>query len=252
MFQQLYKTTFIFLFLSLFFNGVRSQTLPEITAQAWLIANEYGEVIEGIHTDEIRSIASITKLMTVMVTIDSKVSLTDVLQKPLYNKKVNRYDLIYMSLIKSDNSAAKMLCETYPGGYNECINAMNQKAYQLGMNNTTFVDPTGIYNANLSTAQDLVKMVMAARDYEIIKDASNTDKIIWDTTKKKKIYFNNTNNLVGSGINFLVSKTGWIRASGGCIVMMLETVKGVRTVILLGSKNTRTRVPEAYLLSTLY
>ena len=68
---------------------------------------------------------------------------------------------------------------------------------------------------------------------------------------RSKVQYNNTNTLVGKGVDFIVSKTGWIRASGGCIVMMLQTMNGIRTVILLGSKNTKTRIPEAFLVSKL-
>jgi serine-type D-Ala-D-Ala endopeptidase (penicillin-binding protein 7) len=245
------KTLVTGLLLSLLSSWVRADPLPSITAQAWLIADETGKIIEGTHTTDVRSIASITKLMTVMVVLDTKISLTEKLPKKLYNKVVTRQDLIDLAIIKSDNTAAKMLCDTYPSGYLDCITAMNKKAESLGMYKTSFVDPTGLYNDNVSTAEDLIKLVKAASYYPAITNASNTDKITWNTGKKKYIQFNNTNTLVGKGVDFIVSKTGWIRASGGCIVMMLETVHGIRTVILLGSKNTKTRIPEAHLISKL-
>ena len=243
---------FASLLLSLFSNGVKADPLPKLTAQAWLIADESGKIIEGTQTTEVRSIASITKLMTSMVVLDSGASLIEALPKKLYNRTVTRQDLIDLSIVKSDNTAAKMLCDTYPTGYNDCIAAMNKKAESLGMFKTSFVDPTGLFNDNVSTAEDLIKLVKAASTYTAIVMASNTDKITWNQSKKQAIQFNNTNTLVGKGVDFIVSKTGWIRASGGCIVMMLNTIHGVRTVILLGSKNTKTRIPEAYLLSKLY
>jgi D-alanyl-D-alanine endopeptidase (penicillin-binding protein 7) len=128
---------------------------------------------------------------------------------------------------------------------------MNDKAVQLKMENSTFTDPTGLYDTNVSTAEDLVKLVMAAKNYPTITNASNTSTIQWQITKKTRAIYHNTNNLVGKGVDFIVSKTGWITASGGCIVMMLRNEHGVRTVILLGSKNTKTRIPEAYLISKL-
>jgi D-alanyl-D-alanine carboxypeptidase len=70
--------------------------------------------------------------------------------------------------------------------------------------------------------------------------------------KKKTLTFHNTNTLVGKETEFIVSKTGWIRKSGGCIVMMLKTTNGIRTVVLLGSKSTKTRIPEAQMLASLY
>ena len=252
MVRQLYTILAIGILLALFHNGVRADPLPNITAQAWLIADENGKIIEGTHTTDVRSIASITKLMTVMVVLDSGASLTETVSKKLYNRNVSRQDLIDLAVVKSDNTAAKMLCDFHPQGYNDCIANMNKKAEALGMHKTSFVDPTGLFNDNVSTAEDLVKLVKAASGYSAIVNASNTDKITWTTGKKTTAQFNNTNTLVGKGVDFIVSKTGWIRASGGCIVMMVKTMNGIRTVILLGSKNTKTRIPEAYLVSKLF
>jgi len=225
---------------------------PTLTAQAWLVANSDGVILEGSHTTDIRSIASITKLMTSMVVLDSGQTLAEIIPKKLYNRKFTRQELLNLAIIKSDNNAAKMLCEYYPGGTFKCVEAMNNKANALGMNNSTFTDPTGLYNTNVSTAEDLIKLVMAAKNYPAIVNASNTSTIQWQINKKKYAIFHNTNRLVGTGIDFIVSKTGWITASGGCIVMMLNGEQGIRTVVLLGSKNTKTRIPEAYMVSKLH
>jgi D-alanyl-D-alanine endopeptidase (penicillin-binding protein 7) len=120
------------------------------------------------------------------------------------------------------------------------------------MMNTQYVDPTGLLNGNVSTAQDLVKLVIAASKYPIINEDSNKDAVKLPVNKKKTIAFNNTNKLVGKGHDFIVSKTGWITKSGGCIVMMLTTERGIRTVVLLGSKNTKTRIPEAKMIALAY
>jgi serine-type D-Ala-D-Ala endopeptidase (penicillin-binding protein 7) len=227
-------------------------TAEPLTAQSWLVADDNGNILEGVHTTDVRSIASITKLMTSMVVLDSGQSLTEVIPKKLYNRTFTRQELLNLAIVKSDNNAARTLCEYYPGGINRCVQAMNTKATQLKMENSTFTDPTGLYETNTSTAEDLVKLVMAAKNYPTITDASNTSTIGWQVNKKKHAIFHNTNSLVGKGVDFIVSKTGWITASGGCIVMMLRNEHGVRTVILLGSKNTKTRIPEAYLISRLY
>jgi len=224
---------------------------PTLTAQSWLVANSDGVILEGSHTTDIRSIASITKLMTSMVVLDGGQELAEIIPKKLYNRKFTRQELLNLAIIKSDNNAAKMLCEYYPGGTFKCVEAMNNKARTLEMNNSTFTDPTGLFNTNVSTAEDLIKLVMEAKNYPTIVDASNTSTIQWQINKKKYAIFHNTNRLVGTGIDFIVSKTGWITASGGCIVMMLKGEQGIRTVILLGSKNTKTRIPEAYMVSKL-
>ena len=223
-----------------------------LTAQSWIVADYNGRIFEGSNMTEVRSIASITKLMTAMVILDSGQSLTEIIPKKLYNKQLTREILIDLAIVKSDNNAAKLLCDYYPGGYDNCIHAMNNKAKTLGMNNSTFTDPTGLLHTNVSTAQDLIKLVFAASKYSLINTASNMNTIGWPINNKKNIEFKNTNTLVGSNHSFLVSKTGWISKSGGCIVMMMDTTNGIRTVVLLGSKNTKTRIPEAEMLATLY
>jgi D-alanyl-D-alanine endopeptidase (penicillin-binding protein 7) len=225
---------------------------PNLTAQAWLVADSNGKILEGSNMTEVRSIASITKLMTAMVVIDSGQSLSEIIPKKLYNKQLTRETLIDLAIVKSDNNAAKLLCDYYPGGYNNCIEAMNAKAMSLQMNNSMFTDPTGRMHTNVSTAHDLIKLVFAASTYPLIVEASNMDAVRWSIGKKKIAEFKNTNTLVGHGYKFLVSKTGFINKAGGCIVMMMDTKNGIRTVVLLGSKNTTTRIPEAKMLSMLY
>jgi len=225
---------------------------PALTAQAWLVADHNGKILEGSNMSEVRSIASITKLMTAMVVLDSGQSLTEIIPKKLYNKQLTREILIDLAIVKSDNNAAQMLCDYYPGGYKSCIDAMNSKASLLQMTNSVFTDPTGRMHTNVSTAHDLIKLVFAASTYPLIVQASNMDAVRWNISKKKNIEFKNTNSLVGHGYKFLVSKTGFINKAGGCIVMMIDTANGIRTVVLLGSKNTKTRIPEAKMLSMLY
>ena len=222
-----------------------------LTAQSWLVTDHNGTLLEGSNTTEVRSIASITKLMTTMVVLDSGQSLTEIIPKKLYNKQLTRETLIDLAIVKSDNTAAKMLCDYYPGGYNNCITAMNNKANSLQMNSSIFTDPTGRMHTNVSTAEDLIKLVFAASKYPLIVQASNMDAVRWNVNKKKTAEFRNTNSLVGHGYKFLVSKTGFINKAGGCIVMMIDTVHGMRTVVLLGSKNTKTRIPEAQMLAQI-
>ena len=157
-------------------------------------------------------------------------------------------------LIKSDNRAAETLCENFPAGRSACIVSMNFKAWNIGLTNTHYADPSGLNIMNVSTAEELIKIVMESSKYPVIVKASNTahGKIVQQAKKKRHhISYNNTNPLVASK-DFIVSKTGYIRASGGCIVMMLDTKIGRRIVVLLNSKNTRTRIPEADKLALAY
>jgi len=223
-----------------------------ITAQAWLVADENGKVLEGVNTGDVRSIASITKLITVMTVLDGNQSLDEIISTKLYHKQLSRRMLMEMAIVKSDNNAATILCEQYPGGYYECLHMMNRKVQELEMFDTRLLDSTGLRSENVSTPTDLLKLVQAASNYPFIVETSKLSDIKLQTKKNKWITLRNTNPLVGHGYDFIVSKTGFINKSGGCIVMKLKTLHGIRTVVLLGSKNTRTRIPEAAMISKLY
>lgn len=210
-----------------------------VTAEAWIVAHSDGQVIHAVNGDQVRSIASITKLMTTMVVLDSGQQLTQRLGRH------TRRELIQLAMIRSDNWAADHLCQHYPGGRQACVTAMNHKAASLGMFNTKFVDPTGLGVMNVSTGQDLIHLVRAAQNYPEIRADSQQP---WVRIGRQIVY--NTNRIVNS--DFLVSKTGYIRAAGGCVVMMLDTWIGQRIVILLGSRNTQTRIPEAQAVATLF
>ena len=216
----------------------------KITATSWLVADEDGRVLESRNADQSRSIASITKLMTAMVVLDSEQDLNERLGD------LTRKELLQLMLVKSDNLAAERLCENYYLGRSGCIGAMNRKAQSLGLENTHYADPSGLNIMNVSTAQELVQIVLASSKYPEIVEASNISQ--GKVKQKKHTYaFNNTNPLV-STYKFVVSKTGYIRASGGCIVMMLDAKIGRRIVVLLNSKNTKTRIPEAERIANIY
>jgi serine-type D-Ala-D-Ala endopeptidase (penicillin-binding protein 7) len=209
----------------------------KITATSWLVADGSGNIIESVNADQQRSIASITKLMTAIVILDAGQDLDEKING------ITRRDLLQLMLVKSDNHAANVLCNNYPTGRSGCISAMNHKAHSLDLHNTRYADPSGLGVMNVSTAHELVQLVIASSKYPEIVISSN---IAHGTIKKKKhnFSFNNTNPLVATK-DFIVSKTGYIQAAGGCIVMMLDTKIGQRIVIVLNSKNTRTRIPEA-------
>ena len=208
-----------------------------ITAQSWLETDDQGNLIEGSNITEVRSIASITKLMTVMAVLDLK---QDMQQKI---GKFTRGQLVQLALVKSDNDAAKALCDNFPGGRFECIRFMNEKANYLGMYRTKFVEPTGLSPMNISTALDLLKLVFEARHYPEIVKASQTP-VLNIQIGNKVLSFRNTNPVIGKRYNFIVSKTGSTKAAGSCIVVMVDTDLGRRIVILLGAKAGK-RLPEA-------
>jgi D-alanyl-D-alanine endopeptidase (penicillin-binding protein 7) len=226
---------------ALFYSGTATSTNAKpvpITATSWLVADASGKIIQGENTNQQRSIASITKLMTVMVVLDAHQELDESL------KKFSRRELIQLTLVKSDNQAAIELCEFYPGGKDSCIRAMNEKSRSLGLTQTRYIEASGLSVFNVSTAEELIKIVIAASGYKEIVQASRSSQVKIKN-KMKWFIFNNTNPIIGKRHEFVVSKTGYIKASGGCIVMMLDTDIGRRIVVVLGSKNTHTRIPEA-------
>jgi D-alanyl-D-alanine carboxypeptidase len=252
---------FLYIVGFLFSSFLHAET---VTAKSWLVADAEGKIIKGENTDAIRPIASISKLITAMIVIDSKQNLDEKItyrtfrSKARHHKKekvdksqyLTRRELLNMALIHSDNHAAGVLCSNYPGGTMGCLNAMNFKVARLGMMHTSLMDPTGLDNRNISTAEDLIILVQAARTYPLIVDASKKTKIEIKISRRW-VFFKNTNPMIGKDHRIVVSKTGFTNPAGGCIVMAMDTDLGQRTVVVLGSKNTHTRIPEAEFISNI-
>ena len=156
-------------------------------------------------------IASITKLMTAMVILDRGLDLeqrivlaredVDFLKgtrSRLRNGAVlTRNELLLLALMASENKAAAALGRTYPGGIEAFVAAMNQKAVELGMGDSRFVDATGLSSGNVSSARDLAKLVRAAHGYPLIREYSTQDKATV-TAFGRKVHYRNTNGLVRS------------------------------------------------------
>jgi serine-type D-Ala-D-Ala endopeptidase (penicillin-binding protein 7) len=222
---------------------VSTANAKDITATSWIVADYKGKIIDGENYREIRPVASVTKLMTAMVVLDANQDLDQKIK--LYTRR----ELIGLTITYSDNRAANILCESYPGGKYECVKAMNRKAKLLGLDYTQYHEPTGLSSMNVSTAEELVDIVLEASKYPEIVAASKSTTTVRD--KKRVVSFNNTNPITRKRDDVIVSKTGWIRASGGCLVMLVDTDLGKRVVVVLNSKTIKTRIPDAeYLLAT--
>ena len=219
----------------------------KITATSWLVADGYGNVIKSVNADQPRSIASITKLMTAMVVLDANENMTaEISNKRLRGLTVTRQQLLDLAVIKSDNQAADMLCKIYRRGYAGCIEDMNHKAKILGMNDTEFRDSTGLNNGNVSTARDLIVLLKAAEKYPEIVHASNQSvgEIVNKRKRKWTTWrYTNTNPLVAK-YQVIVSKTGYVRLSGGCLVMSIYVNGQKRLFVVLNSTTTRTRIRD--------
>jgi D-alanyl-D-alanine endopeptidase (penicillin-binding protein 7) len=215
----------------------------DLTARTWLVADASNQILGSKDTETVRPIASITKVFTVLTVMDAKQDLSQYIR---YNNgmMLTRQELIEMALVKSDNHAAELLCKHYQGGYGNCIGDMNANAYKWGLHQTTLVDATGLLPGNTSTATDLLKLLNIAEQNYLVVHASQKTKVEIKV-KKKWLIFKQTNPLVGHKHEFVVSKTGTTNAAGGCIILTVKTERGLRRVVVLASKNGRTRIPEA-------
>ena len=204
-------------------------------------------------------IASITKLMTAMVVLDSKPDMQETLRiteqdvdtlrhsssRLAVGSELPRSEMLKLALMSSENRAASSLARSYPGGLPAFVAAMNRKAEALGMSHTHFVDSTGLNSSNMSTAQDLVKMVSAAYRYEKIRDATTTTE--HDVyTAGRNLAYNNTNALVKSQEwDIGLSKTGFIKEAGRCLVMQARIAARPVIIVLLDSVGKYSRIGDA-------
>lgn len=215
----------------------------DLTAKTWIVADADNKILAGKDIATPRPMASITKVMTVLTVMEAK---QDLAQYIRYNNSLmlTREELIELAMVKSDNHAAELLCKNYVGGYSKCISDMNANAVKYGMHNTNYADATGLLAENTSTAKDLLLLLTVAEKNYLITHAATKTKVEIQH-KKKWLIFKQTNPLIGHKHKFIVSKTGTTNAAGGCIILTVETERGLRRVVVLGSKNGRTRIPEA-------
>ena len=238
-----------------------SGVLQLASSKALIINQNTGEVIFAKNTNLPTPIASITKLMTAMVMLDAKQSLDDELyisdedvdylkgtrSRLSVGASLSRGDMLQLALMASENRAASVLANNYPGGKYAFVKAMNRKARELGLSNTHFVDATGLDSENVSTAEDLAKMVQAAYQYaEIRKASTSPSHEVYLANHDNPVNFNNTNGLVRGGEwQIGLSKTGFISEAGRCLVMQATIAGEPMIVILLDSYGKLTRIGDA-------
>lgn len=216
-------------------------------------------VLYSRNADEIVPIASITKLMTAMVILDANLPLhtpititeedVDTLRHSSSRLPVGavlpRRELLRLSLMSSENRATHALARTYPGGVQACVAAMNRKAASLGMSNTFFADPTGLYATNRSTAHDLMKLVKHSYQYDLIQEFTTTAECKV-ASNKGCISFRNTNPLVREGRwDIELSKTGFINEAGLCLVMKANIADRPVIIVLLDADSKEGRLRDA-------
>lgn len=233
---------------------------PRLNSSAFYVANQNtGEVLLQRNARGVIPIASITKLMTAIVALESGSSLHEMLtiteEDVDYLKgtgsrlgvgtRLTREEMLQLALMSSENRAASALARHYPGGRAAFIGAMNAKARLLGMYDSRFYDSTGLTPRNVSSPRDLSRLVAAASSHPLIRQFSTTDeRYIYINGRAKR--FGNTNGLVRSADwNITVSKTGYISEAGRCLVMQAWMQDQPLLIVLMDSNGRGMRTVDA-------
>ena len=210
--------------------------------------------------DEVTPIASLTKLMTAMVVLDAAQPGDELIEietddfdflkgsrsRLRMGAVLPRRDMLRLALMSSENRAASSLARHYPGGTPAFVAAMNAKASMLGMTRTRYADPTGLSADNMSTANDLAKLVQAAAQYPLIREFSTTPAHYVELQTGRLLAFNNSNALVkNQSWDIQLQKTGYIREAGRCLVMLATISSKPFVIVLLDSWGKYTRLGDA-------
>ena len=232
---------------------------------ALVLDAQTGQVIYEKNADVARPIASISKLMTAVVVAESGANMNEMLtissldfktpkqsgsDRLKVSDQLNRAEMLLMMLMKSENPAAKALARTDPMGYDSFIARMNSKARELGMTQTRYYDPSGLDSRNVASPRDLATLARYAYKQNLISQFS--------TTPNRQFYVNNLNsgfrNVAARSTNYMVrdglynlglSKTGYIREAGNCVVFETNVANRPAIVVLLGAEDSKTRWQDA-------
>jgi D-alanyl-D-alanine endopeptidase (penicillin-binding protein 7) len=226
---------------------------------ALVVDQRSGETLYAKNELAVLPIASITKLMTAMVVLDAQLSLTEVLEiseadidtekhtrsrlRP--GTRLTRSELLQLALMSSENRAAHALGRHYPGGLDAFVAQMNAKAREIGMRNSSFVEPTGLSSRNVSNARDLAVLVRAGFDYPLVRQYSTATELTVDTGPRQ-VSFRSTNRLVHSpDWSIGLQKTGYISEAGSCLVMQASVEGRDVLMVLLDATGVRSRFGDA-------
>jgi len=232
------------------------------SSSAVVVDQQEGRLLYAKNPDSVMSIASITKLMTAMVVIDSGAPLEATLtiepadvdtlkgssSRLRVGTRLTRSEMLKLMLMSSENRAAAALARSHPQGRQAFVDAMNEKARALGMDDTRFLDPTGLNPKNRSTAYDLALMVNAGYQYPLIRNYSTSieHSVELPGRYRRELEFHNTNGLVGSGRwDIGLSKTGYISEAGRCLVLQATIAAKPVIIVLLDSFGQFSRIADA-------
>lgn len=236
-----------------------SDVLRVRSSSALVVDETDFSVLYAQDEDAVLPIASITKLMTALVVLEGDQPMDEMItiaesdrdtelnsgSRLNIGSRLTRGEMLHLALMASENRAAHALGRTYPGGLAVFIEAMNAKARSLGMTATQFADPTGLSSRNVSSARDLVRLVVAASRDPLIRYYSTDQKYV-AKVGKRPLEFHNTNLLVTQPEwDIFLQKTGYTRAAGRCLVMKTLIQGKSVVIVLLNSLGTQTRIADA-------
>jgi serine-type D-Ala-D-Ala endopeptidase (penicillin-binding protein 7) len=220
-----------------------------------------GELLFAKHADRQVPIASVTKLMTALVVLDSGAALDEWLEivpratrapvnaysRIRLGSELRRADLLRITLMASENQAAYVLARHHPGGHGAFVAAMNERARELGMTGTRFVDSTGLSADNRSTASDLLRLLGAALDYPRVREYTGTQGFTAEFRNPRyRLQYGNTNLLVHrESWDVLLSKTGYLSVAGRCLAMVANIDGRPVGMVFLDSLGRRTPIGDA-------
>lgn len=242
-------------------QGAHAAGLQLASVHALAVDLDSGEQLFAKHADVPAPIASVTKLMTALVVLDSGAPLDEWLtvlerDRPApanawsrlrIDSEATRGDLLRIALMSSENLASHVLGRHYPGGLDAFVEAMNARARELGMQDTRFVDTTGLSAENVSTAADLGRLLAAAWQEPVIREYSTTPTFsVRFRNPGYTLSYGNTNRLVHNGRwNVGLTKTGYLNAAGRCLAMVTEIDERPVAMVLLNSFGTHTPLGDA-------
>ncbi|MGY0193602.1 D-alanyl-D-alanine endopeptidase [Leptothrix sp. BB-4] len=226
---------------------------------AFVVDQDTSEVLFSKNPQAILPIASLTKLMTAMVVVESGASLDDELEittadidtekgsssRLAVGTRLTRGEMLHLALMSSENRAANALGRHHPGGLAEFVRAMNVRAASLGMVDTRYVEPTGLSSQNRSSAPDLARLVGAAYEYPLLRQFSTTPEAEVGIGRRT-VQFNNTNRLVRNpNWEIGLQKTGYIAEAGRCLVMQAQMAGRKLIMVFLDSAGKYSRLGDA-------
>jgi serine-type D-Ala-D-Ala endopeptidase (penicillin-binding protein 7) len=234
--------------------------VPEVRAAAAIILDPAtNQVLFEEHGNDQRSIASITKVMTAVVFLETNPNLDQrvtVTRADVYRAsttylragdRVKADDLLHLLLIASDNAAARVLARISPYGAKGFVTRMNEKAIELGLTSTHYADPSGLLSANVSSAYDIARLITMVSKNPTIASVMQTPEYTLRTARGRPITFHSTDHLLGrDDVEVLAGKTGFISKSGYCLATLLQLPQSGQTVavVVLGARSNSGRFAE--------